>query len=142
MTGFNPDGSIRMPAKLARKKADEDNRMRSGRCMKIRKDLISTISPKSCALHITLSDRISDTRFIHTIFQEFNNQCKVPAGLIQLSDKEFRINIGTCFSRCSDCTSLIQRYRSFMGANVIEDSGSCEYNSNRQASFAYEDHFD
>jgi hypothetical protein len=142
MIEFNPDGSIKLPAKLAKHKANENHKMQSARCAKIRKEIISTTSPKSCALHITLSNKITDNRFIETIYNQFNQEAEVPSKLTRVSDKEFKIDIGTCFKRCSDCTSLIQRYRRFLDSNVIEIQGSCEYASKRQSSFSFEDYFD
>ena len=62
--------------------------------------------------------------------------------LIRLSEKEFKVKIGTCFRRCSDCSSLISRYREFIDWNIIELHGSCTFSQNRGSNFYYEDHFD
>lgn len=140
MVEFNPDGSIKIPAKLAASRAAEDTRMKTGRCMTIRKEIVSVRPPKSCELHLTVSDRITDQRFMENIFREWTEQAEVPAKMTRLSGSEFRVEIGTCFSRCSDCTRLIQKYRVFLDANVIEKKGSCEYGANRKCS--YEDYFE
>ncbi|MBW2965081.1 hypothetical protein KY363_06495 [Candidatus Woesearchaeota archaeon] len=140
MVEFNPDGSIKIPAKLAASRAEEDTRMKVGRCMVIRKEIVSVRPPKVCELHLTTSDRITDLRFVENIFQEWTERAEVPAKLSRLSGSEFKVEIGTCFSRCSDCTRLIQKYRVFLDSNVIEKKGGCEYGANRK--FSYEDYFD
>ncbi|MFC1742082.1 hypothetical protein ACFL3V_06100 [Nanoarchaeota archaeon] len=142
MIEFNPDGSIKLPGKLAKHKADQDSKMQHARCMKVRKEIVSTYAPKSCALHITLSDKITDNRFVENIHQEWTRAAEVPSKLNKMSEKEFKVEIGTCFSRCKDCTSLIQRYRSFLYSNIIEQNGSCEYKSKMASRFCKEDYFD
>ena len=49
----------------------------------------------------------------------------------EIKDKEFRIEIGTDFKRCTDCTSLVNRYREFMDGNIIEDKGECTFEVRR-----------
>ena len=142
MVEFNSDGSIKLPTKLAKKQADDNNRMSNSRCMHIRKEIVSSKSPKSCALHLTLSNKIIDNRFIETIYSEFRRDCEVPSKLIKLNEKEFKIEIGTCFQRCSNCTSLIQKYNSFLNSNIIEKQSSCTFKQNMQSRFSYEDYFD
>ena len=142
MIEFNADGSIKLPGKLAKKKADDTHRMRNTRCATIRKEIVSTYAPKSCILHITLSDRLTDNRFVENIYREFDRDSEVPSKLVKVNEKEFRIEIGTCFRRCSDCTSLIHRYRSFLDSNAIEQQGGCTYRQNIGSGFSYEDHFD
>jgi hypothetical protein len=142
MVEFNPDGSIRLPAKLAMQKAAQNSKMHGTRCMTIRKEIVSTYPPKSCVLHITLSDMISDSRFVSNIYSDFSNNAKVPSRLIEIGEKEFRIEIGTCFTRCSDCTALIGRYREFLDSNVIEQQGLCTFKSRVSQKFCYEDSFE
>ena len=142
MIKFNSDGSIKLPEKVNAQKEEQISRMKTARCIQIRKEIINHKAPKSCALHITLSDKITDSRFIENIYSEFNNNCEVPSKIFRLSDKEFKVEIGSCFTRCSNCTTLIQKYREFLNANLIEKQGSCTFGQNRQNNFSYEDYFD
>ena len=142
MIEFNPDGSIKIPGRLAQQKADQENKMSNTQCMRIRKEIVSTYPPKSCSLFLTLSDKITDDRFVQNIYSEFNNQCEVPSKLIKLSEKEFKVEIGTHFRRCHDCSLLILKYRAFLKTNIIEMDGGCTFSQNRQANFSYEDYFD
>ncbi len=116
--------------------------MKNTVCMKIRKEVISVRPPKSCTLHLTVSDKVSDVRFISTIYEAFARRCEAPTKLNRLSDKEFSVDIGSSFRRCSDCTYLINRFRGFMNANVIEEDGNCDYRRRRSANFQFEDYFD
>ncbi len=142
MIGFNPDGSIRMPGRMAAQKSKEDHKMQSTQCMRIRKEIVSVKPPKTCHLHLTLSDKITDQSFIENIYSYFNRNSSTPTKLIRLGDKEFRIEIGTDFRRCQDCTTLINRFREFLHRNMIENEGNCEHKQRRSQNFSYEDYFD
>ena len=140
MIKFNPDGSIKLPDAVAKKKQQDANRMTNARCMTIKREIVSVKPPKSCTLHITLSQKITDLKFLHNIYSDFRNIAQVPSKLITITPREYQIEIGTAFSRCSDCTNLIKRYKEFMNGNIIEVRGGCEYGRAR-SSFSYEDYF-
>ncbi len=142
MIEFNPDGSIKMPGRMAAQKNKEDSKMKNSQCMRIRKEIVSVRPPKSCALHLTLSDKITDISFINNIYSYFNKNSSTPTKLIQLGPKDFRIEIGTDFRRCQDCTTLLNRFKEFLHSNVIENEGNCEYKQRRSQNFCYEDYFD
>ncbi|MFA6888536.1 MAG: hypothetical protein WC254_03495 [Candidatus Woesearchaeota archaeon] len=137
---FNPDGSIKLPGNLAKQKQENEQRMQCQRCIKVRKEIISSYSPKKCALRITLSDAIKDNRFIQILYDEFKRRSSVPTKLNQNSDKEFDVEVGTDFRRCSDCCSLVNKYREFLDGNVIEEKGSCTFEGRKN--MAYEDYFE
>jgi len=140
MIEFNEDGSIKLPDSFQKKKENDEKRMKTSRCIKVRKEVVSDRTPKKCVLRITLSDGISDNRFVENIFNYFNQQAEVPAKIKKLNEKEFEVEIGTCFRRCSDCTSLVGRYRQHLDGNLIEEKAECPYRPNNN--FAYEDYFD
>ncbi len=137
---FNPDGSLKLPDNLAKQKQENIQKMQCQRCMKIKKEIVSSYSPKKCALRITLSDAIHDNRFIQTLYEEFKQRSSVPTKLKQNSDKEFDVEIGTDFRRCSDCCFLINKYREFLDGNVIEEKGACSFEGRKN--FSYEDYFE
>ena len=141
MIEFNPDGSIKMPSKLAHLKQKEENLMSNVNCMKVRKEVVSVRAPKSCSLHFNISEKTNDIRFVDTIYAEWRRTSDTPSKLIKESPKEFRVDIGTNFRRCSDCTTLIKRYHNFI-RNLIEKEGNCSYKQNMQSRFCYEDYFD
>ena len=143
MIQFNKDGSLKLPEKLIKNKSEKENRLKKGKCILIQKELVSTFPPKKCALHIKLSEAITNNQFIENIYKDFLNNSEVPSKLIKLNEKEFRIELGTCFKRCSDCSSLINRYKEFLDNNIIEENGTCSYENNfKSKNFCYEDHFD
>lgn len=82
---FNPDGSIKLPATLAKKNEDDKQRM--------------------------------------------------------IDTKNFEVEIGTDFRRCTDCTSLLNKYREFLDQNLIEKKGNCTFEG-RRSTFCEEDCFE
>lgn len=144
MVEFNEDGSLKLPASMEKKKQENEHRMKIGRCILIRKEMVSFAAPKRCLLHLRLSDAIVDNRFVETIHRHFNENSAVPSRLIKMDEKEFNIEIGTDFRRCSDCAKLIRQFRDFLGDNVIEEAGNCSYENpfrGQNQNFCYEDHF-
>ena len=141
MVEFNPDGSIKLPAKFLAMKEQNLDKMKNQRCLKITKEILSSRSPKKCLLRITLSDPIQDNRFIATIHDYFSQNSSVPSRLKKLDEKTFEIEIGTDFRRCTDCTTLIGRYREFLDGNVLEEKKGCTF-STINPSFCDEDYFE
>jgi len=141
MFEFNPDGSLKVPEKVAEKEKDEANRMRSQQCMLVRRELVSERSPKKCLLHIKLSDAVKDNRFVTNIHKYWQENAQVPSKITEHSPREFSVEIGTDFRRCTDCNSLINRYREHLYSNLIDKKGTCTFEGFRK-NFAYEDYFD
>ena len=143
MVEFNKDGSLKLPDSLLRKKQEKEVKLKKGHCMLIRRELISSTPPKKCMLNLKISDAISDNRFVENIYKYFLEKSEVPSQFIKVSEKEFKIEIGTHFKRCSDCNNLINKFREFLDNNVIEEKGACSYEGNafRSNNFCYEDYF-
>ena len=118
--------------------------MQKGRCVHIRKEQVSFDSPKKCVLHLKLSEAIIDNRFVDTTYKYFSSDSEVPSKIIKINEKEFDIEIGTCFRRCTDCCDLIRRFREFLDGNVIEEKGSCTFEARAfgNPDFCYEDMFE
>jgi hypothetical protein len=138
MVEFNPDGSIKLSDGMAKKKEQDTARMQTTRCMKVRKDVVNFTAPKKCLLKFTLSPILNNT-FIDTIYKYWNQDSSTPSKLKMVSEKEFEVEIGTDFRRCTDCCSLVNRYREFLDGNVILDKGSCTFKGRE---FVYEDMFE
>ncbi len=141
MIGFNPDGSIKLPERLAKKKQEDSVKLTSQRCIKVKKEMVSFTAPKKCILYITLSDFIKDNRFIENIYGFFKQNAAVPTKITKIDEKNFEIEVGTDFRRCTDCNSLVNRYKEFLDGNLIEDKGSCTFEGRKQ-NFCYEDYFE
>jgi hypothetical protein len=142
MIQFNEDGSLKLSSGTIQKKQENENRLKKSRCIKIKKEMVSFSAPKKCLLHVTLSDAITDNKFMENIHKYFRDQSETPTKIIKISDKEFDIEIGTHFKRCSDCSILIRRYKEFLDENVIEEKGNCTYESFKSKNFCYEDYFE
>lgn len=127
MIEFNPDGSIKLPERLLKKEEENKLKMQCQRCIHIKRNIVRFDSPKKCLLTIKLSDAIPNNRFIQGLYNYFEGKAQVPTKLTKISEKEFEVEIGTDFRRCSDCSSLINSYRDFLDGNVIEDKGNCTY---------------
>jgi hypothetical protein len=139
MVEFNPDGSIKLPDRLTKNREENKEKLKNQRCIRVKRDLVSFSAPKKCVLHITLSDAILDNRFISTIYGAFKNRAKAPNSINKVNEKEFDVEIGTDFRRCTDCNSLINAYREFLDGLVIDEKGSCTFEERK---FFYEDYFD
>ena len=139
MVEFNPDGSLKLPSNLAKNIAEKEEKLKNGRCILIRKEIIDNKPPKKCALHIKLSNPINDNRFIEEAYKQLNSRAETPLKLIKLSEKEFKVEIGTSFRRCSECLSLAAALKRFV--DVIEDSKACDFGERMEARFTEEDYF-
>jgi hypothetical protein len=139
MIEFNPDGSLKLPGYMAKQNEERINKLKNQRCIKIQRELVNLTSPKKCRLSITLSEAITDNRFIENIYNEFNQNSTTPMKINKINDKQYEIEIGTEFKRCTECNSLINRYRDFLGGNVIDEKGKCTFQIRRN--FCYEDYF-
>jgi hypothetical protein len=117
------------------------DRMQNARCIMIKRTILSFSAPKKCRLNIRLSEKITDIRFIDTIYRAWQDKAEVPSKLSRNSEKEFEVEIGTCFKRCTDCIKLINRYREFLEGNLIDEKGSCDFEGFKK-NFCYEDYFD
>ena len=141
MIEFNPDGSIKVPKQFAMKKEEDKERLKKQRCIQVKREVVSFTAPKKCVLNIIVSDIISDTRFIENLYNYFKEKAQVHSKFVKVDEKQFEIEIGTDFRRCSDCNSLINRYREFLDGNIIDIKGSCT-SEGRKKNFCYEDYFD
>ncbi len=137
---FNPDGSIKLPTIVAQEHAEDERRMRTGRCITVRKEVVSERAPKRCLLHITLSPQLAAENAVERIHGFFKRDAETPTKLTQLSSTEFEIEIGTAFRRCSDCTTLISRLREAVDGNLILRTGNCTYGEKRNANWCEEDY--
>ncbi|MGV8171788.1 MAG: hypothetical protein ACP5OA_03800 [Candidatus Woesearchaeota archaeon] len=142
MFQFNPDGSLKISNGAIQKKQENVERMKRGKCITVHKEMVNFTAPKKCVLRIRLSDNVTDSSFMERIHNYFKSQADTPTKIIKLNDKEFEIEVGTDFKRCSDCTNLISRYREFLDDNLIEEKGNCTYIGPRAQSFTYEDYFE
>lgn len=141
MIEFNPDGSLKISRKAIETKQDNINKLKTQKCIKIRREVVSDIAPKSCVLKITLSDAINDSRFIENIYNYFKISSSTPMKLIKINDKEYQISVGTDFKRCTDCLNLRNRYNEFLDGNVIQEKSGCTFEGFRR-NFSYEDYFE
>ncbi len=54
MAEFNEDGSVKLPGWIANQKAEKEAKLKTQRCIKIKKQIINDKTPKSCELNIIL----------------------------------------------------------------------------------------
>ncbi len=139
MIEFNPDGSLKIPPWMTQAKNDEHKILTNPFGMRIVKEVIRYESPKVCHLHITLSPHARTAASVQTITNDFKQHAQTPIKLTEKADKELTIEIGTSFRRCSECTSLIGRFRENAEENLILKKGNCPY---EQHSFSNEDYFE
>lgn len=136
MVQFNPDGSIKLPSHIQQNKDAEQRRWTCTKCIRITKEVLGG-TPKKCNLHIELSPRFDRNDFIQNIIRFANFE--TPIKVIEKNPKEFTVEIGSTFRRCTECTKLVGQYREYSDGNFILKKGACGF---EQRSFAYEDYFD
>lgn len=139
MIEFNPDGSIKLPEEFAKKKEENKEKLKHQRCILVKREVMCFTAPKKCVLQIILSDAFSDNRFVETIYNYFREKASVPNKLIKVNEKQFEVEIGTDFRRCTDCNSLVNEFREFLEGNLIDEKGSCTFEGRKN--FHYEDYF-
>jgi len=144
MVEFNPDGSLKLPESVLNIKKDKEARLKNTNCLQIKKEAVSFRAPKKCILHLRLSETNNNPIFIENIYKDFAQGANVITKINKITNREYDIEIGTDFKRCSECTKLIGRYKEFLDGNVIEEKGSCEFESfhKKADNFCYEDYFD
>ncbi|MFH1182448.1 MAG: hypothetical protein V1702_05810 [Candidatus Woesearchaeota archaeon] len=142
MVEFNADGSLKLPSCMAKDKEETKRKLKSTKCIMIKQEVVNFTAPKKCVLHLQLSEALADNRFVFAIHQEFGDKASVPTKLIKINEKEFDIEIGTDFKRCSDCTNLIRKYKEFLYDNAIVKKGNCTYEGQGNKEFCYEDFFE
>ena len=136
MVEFNPDGSIKIPASIAANIERKELKLKKERCILVKKELVD-FKPKKCVLHIKVSEAFPDSGFVSAIFHSL--QLDTPVKLVKISEREYDIEIGTDFKRCSDCNTISRRFREYLEGNMIEEKGSC---TQKERDFYYEDYFD
>lgn len=141
MMQFNPDGSLKLSSSTVKRRQDDELRMKNARCMHIRREMVSFSAPKKCILRIRLSEKITDDRFVANIQKQFSSQIETPTRLIKIGEREFDLEVGTNFRRCTDCTRLRGQYREFLDGDLIDEKGNCTFEGLGR-SFCYEDYFD
>jgi len=139
MVEFNSDGSIKIAENIQESSAKKKARVDSKKCLMITKQVVSDKAPKSCIINLKLSDKMDNIHFVSSLFYQFCGKAEVPARLHKISEKEYNVEIGSHFKRCSDCTALINRFKEYLDGNVIVDKGNCPL---EDKDFAYEDHFE
>ena len=102
------------------------------------KNIIQT-APKKCMVRLTLSKKVDDNSFIKRTLD--NHNVETPFKLNKLSDKEFTVEVGTNFKRCTDCCLLVRKLRDQVDNNTVMDKGTCTF-EDRTHKFSYEDYFD
>ncbi|MCF7860944.1 hypothetical protein K9M79_01770 [Candidatus Woesearchaeota archaeon] len=127
MFEFNPDGSLKLPGRLQAKKDKDLARLKSQRCVKFKRDIISFDAPKKCRLSLTVSEAFPDHRFVITTYNYFLEKASVETKITKVGDREYEIEIDTHLRRCTDCCSLINRFRDFLDGNIIDEKGNCPF---------------
>ena len=136
MVEFNPDGSIKLPVSLAANIARKELKLKKEKCILIKKEFLD-FKPKKCVLHIKVSEVFEDSNFVSEIFHSL--QLDTPVKLVKISEREFDIEVGSDFKRCSDCNHISRRFREYLEGNMIEEKGSC---TQKEKNFYYEDYFE
>jgi len=131
---FNPDGSMKLPENLAKKKEDEDRVFQDEPSVRIIRNQISTVTPLTCELVIQASDKLDDFEKIESVFREATGRFRHMADLSirKIGDREYTVKIISGMYRCSWCENFRRFIEREMKVKVI-NWGSCfDYSSSRK----------
>lgn len=131
---FNPDGSIKLPARLVKKKENEDKTFQDEPSIRIIRNQISTVTPLTCELLIQASDKLENFDKIETIFRQATGKFKHMANLCirKIDNTHYSVKIISGIYRCSWCENFREYLGKEMNAKVI-NWGSCfDYTSSRK----------
>ena len=142
MIDFNPDGSIKIPGHMQKRMNEHSDRMNNSKCIIVKKEVVNFTAPKKCILHVMISEKMENNSAVVNGFAAASSDSQTPMRLRKISEKEFEIEVGTNFRRCSDCTALIGKLKHNASGNLIKDKGNCTYRGFSSNNFCYEDHFE
>ena len=133
---FNPDGSMKLPESMVKKKEDEDKIFQDEPCVRIIRDQISTVTPLTCELLIQASDKLDNFDKIEYIFETSKERVVHGVGadlsIKKINNKEYVVKIISGAYRCSWCENFRKGIERSMKVKVI-NWGSCfDYSSSRK----------
>jgi hypothetical protein len=131
---FNPDGSIKLPEGMAKKKEDDEKIFQNEPCVRVIIDEISTVTPLTCELTIQASDKVNNFDKIEYIFETSKERSMNESGLSikKITNREYVVKIVSGKDRCSWCENFRNGIERSMGVKVI-NWGSCfAYSSSRK----------
>jgi len=138
---FNPDGSIKLPGWMQQARADDANRMKVGRCLRVLKEVVRTNAPKECVMHLTLSEKMANDQLIESVYKRATSRMETPMKF-ERNGNDIKITVGTAFKRCQECTQLIGALKDYVAGNLILEKGNCTYDQHKGRNFSFEDHFE
>ena len=131
---FNPDGSIKLPDRLVKKKIDDEKLFQEQPCIKIIKNQISSSTPLHCELKIQASKKLEDHKDIEKIFRRATGKFRHNAQLSikKINNREYTVSIISGMYRCDWCNNFKEFIKKELNVEVI-NLGSCfEYSSSRK----------
>ncbi len=123
---FNPDGSIKLPEGVGKKKEDDDKTFENEKCIKIVRDQISSVTPLKCELRILASEKVENPEKIESIFKHATGKFRHLADLSikKINNREYVVTIISGQFRCTWC----EQFREFIGTEMdakVINWGSC-----------------
>lgn len=125
---FNPDGSMKLPENIVKKREDDEKIFREEPSIRITRDQISQITPLKCELTIGASDKLKNPERIESFYNYAKSAFEHMAQLSiqKLSDKEYVVTIVSGQFRCSWCENFRKHLGKELNAKII-NQGSCFY---------------
>lgn len=131
---FNPDGSIKLPEIMVKKKEDDDKIFQDEPSIRIIRNQISTVTPLTCELQIQASDKLKNFDRVESIYKQATGKFRHMANLSirKTNNREYTVKIISGRYRCSWCENFRKFIEKEMNVKVI-NWGSCfDYASSRK----------
>ena len=130
---FNPDGSLKLPDCILKKKEGDDEIFSNEPSIRITRHQISPETPLKCELIIEASDKLDNPEkikdFYNTAISKFKHMADL--SIKKINERKYSVIIISGQFRCSWCESF-RRYLKGMNVKIIE-WGSCgDYTPSRQ----------
>lgn len=127
-TEFNPDGSLKLPDNIVKKRKDDEKVFREEPAIRIVRDQISSITPLKCELTIEASDKLENPERIESVYNSARGKFehKAQLSIQKINDKEYVVTIVSGQFRCSWCENFRRYLGEELNAKII-NSGSCFY---------------
>jgi len=101
-TRFHSDGSLEIPQSFKNKIEILEEKGKAQKIL-LTKKIIKDGTPKLCSLSIESNKNLNN---ICDTFRFFRNDAETKSSIKKLTEKQFKIYLGTSHSRCEECQQL------------------------------------
>ncbi|MFH1064704.1 MAG: hypothetical protein V1729_06480 [Candidatus Woesearchaeota archaeon] len=123
---FNPDGSIKLPTKMASRRIAQDNTFDNYPCVRVTRDQISHSTPLKCDLIVDVSPKFMYPNRIETMYEFARDRFPHEANMkmVKEGNRRYVISIISGRLRCSWCQAFRNHLQNNLECRFLQ-GGSC-----------------